>query len=86
MCYQSGLEDGIQGQAIDISLAVREVMKDNQKVAREFSRLCGQPLVKLEQDLKRLGRRTYYYFILTYYYFILTYYYFILTYYYFIVT
>lgn len=50
---RTGLEDGIQGQAIDISLAVKEVMKDNQKVIKELAKLCGQPAVKLEQDLKR---------------------------------
>lgn len=50
---RTGLEDGIQGQAIELSLAVKEVMKDNQKVIKELAKLCGQPVVKLEQDMKR---------------------------------
>ena len=48
-----GLEDGIQGQSTDLGLAVKEVLKDNTKVIRELSRLCGQPIVKLENDFKR---------------------------------
>ena len=32
---------------------VLQVMKDNIKATKEFARLCGQPLVKLEADLKR---------------------------------
>jgi ATP-dependent Clp protease protease subunit len=50
---RTGLEDGIQGQSVDLSLAVSEVMKDNKKVIGELSKLCGQPLVKLENDFKR---------------------------------
>lgn len=48
-----GLEDGIQGQASDLSLAVKEVVKDNKKVIGELARLCGQPIVKLENDFRR---------------------------------
>ena len=50
---RTGLEDGIQGQSVDLSLAVSEVMKDNKKVIKELSRLCGQPVIKLETDFKR---------------------------------
>lgn len=50
---RTGLEDGYQGQAADIGLTVREVMKDNDKATAELAKLCGQPLVKLQQDLRR---------------------------------
>lgn len=50
---RTGLEDGIQGQSVDLSLAVSEVMKDNKKVIGELAKLCGQPTVKLENDFKR---------------------------------
>ena len=30
--YHTGMEDAIQGQSVEISLAVTEVMKDNVKV------------------------------------------------------
>ena len=30
--YNTGMEDAIQGQSVEISLAVTEVMKDNVKV------------------------------------------------------
>ena len=48
-----GLEDGTQGQASDIALAVADVMNDNRKVTLEMARLCGVPLAKLENDMKR---------------------------------
>eukprot|EP01041_Mallomonas_annulata_P010188 gene10188-21234_t len=38
---RTGLEDGLEGQAVGLGLAVKEVMKDNSKV------------VKIEEDLKR---------------------------------
>lgn len=48
-----GLEDGTQGQASDIALAVADVMSDNRKAIKEMARLCGVPLPKLENDMKR---------------------------------
>ena len=30
-----------------------QVMKDNVKIVSELARLCGQPVAKLETDLKR---------------------------------
>lgn len=50
---RTGLEDGFQGQALEIQLAVREVLKDNEQYISEMARLCGQPTVKLANDLKR---------------------------------
>ena len=48
-----GLEDGFQGQASDIALMVSDVMKDNRKMTSELARLCGVPLEKLQNDMKR---------------------------------
>ena len=50
---RTGMEDGFQGQSVEISLAVSEVMKDNVKVQEELAKLCGQPLVKIQADMKR---------------------------------
>ena len=50
---RTGMEDGFQGQSIEISLAVSEVMQDNIKVQEELAKLCGQPLVKIQADMKR---------------------------------
>lgn len=50
---RTGLEDGFEGQAVEIKAAVANVMKDNAKVISELARLCGQPVVKLETDIRR---------------------------------
>lgn len=50
---KTGLEDGLQGQAVGLGLAVQEVMRDNEKVVDELSRLCGQPPLKLKEDIRR---------------------------------
>lgn len=50
---RTGLDDGIEGQAIHIQQQVVEVMKTNKAVVGELAKLCGQPVVKLESDLRR---------------------------------
>eukprot|EP00607_Mallomonas_marina_P010930 CAMPEP_0182424148 /NCGR_PEP_ID=MMETSP1167-20130531/10305_1 /TAXON_ID=2988 /ORGANISM="Mallomonas Sp, Strain CCMP3275" /LENGTH=337 /DNA_ID=CAMNT_0024603721 /DNA_START=184 /DNA_END=1197 /DNA_ORIENTATION=- len=50
---KTGLEDGLEGQAVGLGHAVREVMRDNEKVVGEFARLCGHAQVKVEEDLRR---------------------------------
>ena len=50
---RTGLEDGFQGQSVDIAHAVRDVMSDNVKFAGELARLTGNPLEKINNDLKR---------------------------------
>ena len=50
---RTGMEDGFQGQAVEIKAAVANVMKDNSKVISELARLCGQPVLKLETEIKR---------------------------------
>ena len=47
------MEDAFQGQSTEIQLAVTEVVKDNIRVQEELARLCGQPLVKVKEDMKR---------------------------------
>jgi ATP-dependent Clp protease, protease subunit len=47
------MEDAFQGQSTEIHLAVTEVMKDNIRVQEEMAKLCGQPLVKIKEDMKR---------------------------------
>ena len=50
---KAGLDDGLQGQASGLALAVKEVMKDNVKLIAELARLCGQPPAKIEDDMRR---------------------------------
>jgi len=50
---KSGLEDGTEGQASDVRLQVMEVMKDNDRALKELAKLCGQPVIKLETDMRR---------------------------------
>lgn len=48
-----GLEDAIEGQASDISLAVAEVQKDNIKVLKDLSIITSQSYEKISQDFRR---------------------------------
>eukprot|EP01032_Pedospumella_encystans_P008093 gene8093-9642_t len=50
---KTGIDDGTEGQAIDVNLQVQEVLKDNVRMTRELARLCGQPLLRVENDIKR---------------------------------
>lgn len=50
---RTGLEDGFQGQASDMALMVADVMKDNVKFCGEMARLTGQPIEKINADMKR---------------------------------
>lgn len=50
---RTGLDDGVEGQASDIRLQVKEVLKDNERAVKELSALSGQPVADLERDLKR---------------------------------
>lgn len=50
---KAGLDDGLQGQASGLALAVKEVLKDNVKLIDELARLCGQPPKKIENDMRR---------------------------------
>merc|ERR1712146_628633 len=50
---KTGLEDAFQGQSVEIAAAVRDVMGDNVKFAGELARLTGNPLEKINNDLRR---------------------------------
>jgi len=50
---KTGLEDGLEGQAVGLGLAVKEVMRDNDKVVGELARLCGHAQEKIADDLRR---------------------------------
>ena len=50
---KAGLDDGLQGQAVGLGLAVQEVMRDNENMIGELSMLTGQPREKLRSELKR---------------------------------
>ncbi|RYH29599.1 ATP-dependent Clp protease proteolytic subunit [archaeon] len=50
---KAGLDDPVQGQAQHIALEIQEIMKGNEKFIAIFSRLTGQPVEKLRQDLRR---------------------------------
>ena len=48
-----GLEGTFRGQATDIALEVKNVKTWNDRMERELSLLTGQPVEKIQQDLKR---------------------------------
>jgi len=48
-----GMETVFQGQATDIALEVRDVKKWNERMENEISLLTGQPLERIQKDLKR---------------------------------
>jgi len=50
---RTGLEDGIQGQAVELQLAVREVMNDNEVYISEIAKLSGQPKIKVTNEMQR---------------------------------
>lgn len=50
---KAGLEDGLQGQAVGLALGVEEVMRDNVNMVKELAMLTGQPVEKLNNELKR---------------------------------
>lgn len=50
---KTGFEDAIEGQAVDVALAVQELMKDNAKVITELAMITRQSVVKVNEDMKR---------------------------------
>ncbi len=50
---RTGFEDAIQGQATEIALAVKEVLKDNDNIIKDLARITKQSSVKLQEDFKR---------------------------------
>jgi len=50
---KTGNEDGLQGQAEDISVEVAEALRDNERFVMALALHTGQSVDKIEQDLKR---------------------------------
>ena len=53
LMQRTGLDDPFEGQATDIALMVRENKRDNARVEEALATLTGQPLEKIEKDMKR---------------------------------
>jgi ATP-dependent Clp protease protease subunit len=53
LLQRTGLDEVIRGQATDIVLEVRNIKKINDRVENELSLLTGQPLERIQKDLKR---------------------------------
>lgn len=53
LLQRTGLDQPIRGQAVDIVLEVKNIKMWNDRVEKELSKLTGQPLEKIQMDLKR---------------------------------
>ena len=53
MLQRTGMDDAFQGQATDIGLEVKNVKACNDRMEAELSKLTGQPLDRIQKDLKR---------------------------------
>jgi ATP-dependent Clp protease protease subunit len=53
LLQRTGLDQVLRGQATDIVLEVRNIKLWNDRIEKELSVLTGQPLERIQQDLKR---------------------------------
>lgn len=53
LLQRTGMDKAFQGQATDIALEVKNVKNCNDRMEIELSKLTGQPLDRIQQDLKR---------------------------------
>eukprot|EP01082_Thalassiosira_pseudonana_P004899 g4187.t1 g4187 contig15:523319-524566(-) len=53
LLQKTGIDSVFRGQATDIALEVANVKKWNEKINGEISRVTGQPIDRIDQDLKR---------------------------------
>ncbi|KAL7538807.1 hypothetical protein ACHAXR_008810 [Thalassiosira sp. AJA248-18] len=53
LLQKTGMDQVFQGQASDIALEVRNVKKWNEKINGEISKVTGQSMERIDQDLKR---------------------------------
>jgi ATP-dependent Clp protease, protease subunit len=53
LLQRTGLDQPIRGQATDIVLEVKNIKMWNDRVEGELSKLTGQPMEKIQNDLKR---------------------------------
>jgi ATP-dependent Clp protease, protease subunit len=53
LLQRTGLDRPIRGQAVDIALEVRNIKACNDRMEKELSKMTGQPVEKIQTDLKR---------------------------------
>lgn len=53
LLHRTGMDNVFRGQATDIALEVQNLKRANDKVENELALLTGQPLDRIQQDLKR---------------------------------
>jgi len=53
LLQKTGMDQVFQGQATDIALEVRDVKRWNEKINGEISKVTGQSMERINQDLKR---------------------------------
>jgi ATP-dependent Clp protease, protease subunit len=53
LLQRTGMDDVFRGQATDIALEVRNVKTWNDRMEEELSKMSGQPLERIQKDLKR---------------------------------
>ena len=53
LIHQPLIPGQIYGQASDIEIHAREILKTRQKINELLSKECGQPLAKVEKDTTR---------------------------------
>ena len=53
LLQRTGLDQPIRGQAVDIVLEVKNIKMWNDRTEKELAKLTGQPLEKVQNDLKR---------------------------------
>jgi len=50
---KTGLESPIQGQASEIELEAKQMLRECARIEEELSRITGRPMDKIQEDLKR---------------------------------
>jgi ATP-dependent Clp protease protease subunit len=50
---KGGFENGMEGQAADLHVEAKQLIKQNGNFCEELAKYCGQPIAKVKQDLKR---------------------------------
>lgn len=53
LLHRTGMDNVFRGQATDIALEVKNLKNANDKMEKELALLTGQPLERIQQDLKR---------------------------------
>merc|ERR1712232_199894 len=53
LLQHTGMENPFQGQASDIGLEVKSVVKSNERLDFELNKMTGQPIPKIRQDMER---------------------------------